>query len=1145
MKILHTADWHIGSFKGPEQDGVNLRSVDTLNCLNALVYTAEKERPELVLVSGDIFHQAEIWQGRSHREVLQAREIIMKLAKASEFVVVMRGTPNHDSEEAFAELQAHFELVPNVKIITAPDIVVTKYANVAVLPGFDKGTFRAKFPGLSKEDENQVFTDEIGNIVASLGAMSKTETKLSILMSHYTIPGCNTESGQTQFLTQFEPIITQDMLMAADFDLVAMGHIHRPQQIPNLKNVFYSGAINAMNFNDEGQARGFWLHKFEEDYVRQRLYYKDSVFHATPYRKFLTIEWTPEDVEKAITNPELLPMEFVQRGVADKIVRINYSCTNEQKKALNASQIEKALYEAGAFWKADITIDKLEGANRTELSKFDDPETNLIQYLEEKLVEPEKVARIVELARPIIARALASESASDVFGTFVPKHIEVKNYRNYVEESFSFEDISFCTINGQNGAGKSSLFMDAILDCLYEEPREGSNTGWIRSDEKARSGSISFTFGLGDKTYRVVRTRAKSGKGTLNLAELVDGEWVDRSKEKYKDTQDEIVKVLGMDSLTFKACVLIMQDQYGLFLEAGKDVRIDVLSNLIGLEIYDVMEDFANVEFANLRRQIAGSKNTIAIHENTIAGYGNPQDELTAEEKELEVQNGFLRDLEKEKEEKSIVLRMQSEAAERRKKVEASVAALRQKKYTAEQNITSLTGTISGCDTVLASEQEVTEKAERYKALVELNKELELSAMAYRTNMEKLNELVKQVAGEESTIRDLEAGIRSKNGEIELLESSEDAEEIRTKAEEYEEKKKELAVAYEKEREYRATEQKRNEARYDRAEICSRYETELKHLRMTMEAHQKKAALLDSVECVDIGNARCGFLADAQQAKKALEEYPERLAEKEKAYADALIPFDREIALHESELAEMGYDPSAITSITQQIEELKPYCKKLAELNERESKIALFRASVEHMQSNILEAEKRLLQVKSKAEEAEKAVQMHKEAADKHAEVVSEMSQLAVYVEKAATFPVIHERKKNAESQRGDEVVRLCEIEKELSDAERELETTAGATMDVSEIENEISIIVSTLSAVNGQISTRQQKIGSLRQKLEEIERLRSEISEIQKSIRQVSADISDYELLKAAFSKAGIPHQIIRTLVPKLTEISSSIWDK
>lgn len=74
---------------------------------------------------------------------------------------------------------------------------------------------------------------------------------------YYTVPGCNTESGQTQFLTQFEPVITQDMLLAADYDLVALGHIHRPQMINGLRNVYYSGAVNAMNFNDEGQDRGF------------------------------------------------------------------------------------------------------------------------------------------------------------------------------------------------------------------------------------------------------------------------------------------------------------------------------------------------------------------------------------------------------------------------------------------------------------------------------------------------------------------------------------------------------------------------------------------------------------------------------------------------------------------------------------------------------------------------------------------------------------------------------------------------------------------------------------------------------------------------------------------------------------------------
>lgn len=57
MKVLHTADWHIGQFKGPVVDGVNLRSQDTVNCLNYMIKVAEEEKPDIVCVSGDVFHQ--------------------------------------------------------------------------------------------------------------------------------------------------------------------------------------------------------------------------------------------------------------------------------------------------------------------------------------------------------------------------------------------------------------------------------------------------------------------------------------------------------------------------------------------------------------------------------------------------------------------------------------------------------------------------------------------------------------------------------------------------------------------------------------------------------------------------------------------------------------------------------------------------------------------------------------------------------------------------------------------------------------------------------------------------------------------------------------------------------------------------------
>ena len=44
ITIIHAADWHIGDFKGPERDGVNLRSLDTRRCLEFMAARAEGGR---------------------------------------------------------------------------------------------------------------------------------------------------------------------------------------------------------------------------------------------------------------------------------------------------------------------------------------------------------------------------------------------------------------------------------------------------------------------------------------------------------------------------------------------------------------------------------------------------------------------------------------------------------------------------------------------------------------------------------------------------------------------------------------------------------------------------------------------------------------------------------------------------------------------------------------------------------------------------------------------------------------------------------------------------------------------------------------------------------------------------------------------
>ena len=62
MKILHTGDWHVGSYKGPTADGKNLRMEDTCRCIEELVAKAELEEPDVVVIAGDLFKTNAAWE---------------------------------------------------------------------------------------------------------------------------------------------------------------------------------------------------------------------------------------------------------------------------------------------------------------------------------------------------------------------------------------------------------------------------------------------------------------------------------------------------------------------------------------------------------------------------------------------------------------------------------------------------------------------------------------------------------------------------------------------------------------------------------------------------------------------------------------------------------------------------------------------------------------------------------------------------------------------------------------------------------------------------------------------------------------------------------------------------------------------------
>ena len=1145
MKILHTADWHLGTFRSPVKDGVNLRTEDTKRCLDEMVRVAKEEQPDYSLISGDVFHVGRLWSDRCCEEIITAIHYIKELAAVSKQVVVMRGTPNHDGAGQFNVLSEMFSDCPNVHIVITPQVIPFEDVDIAVLPGFDRGVYRAKFPGLSNEEENEVFTQELSNIVLGLKAQCNP-TKKSVLMAHYTVPGCNTESGQTMMLTQFEPIIPKEALMAAGYDLVTLGHIHRPQKIFSGNDWYYSGAINAMNFNDEGQERGFWIHHTHPTGVWQ------SIFHNTPIREFVTLEFTDADITAInLGNIDEVALKYWRFGsaVADKIVRVHYSCTAENSKALNKALLEKTLLDDGAFMVWEILPDKIdEFANRTGLANATDPEVNLIKYLEEKQVPAEKVQELVLKARPIIAEAEASMPTAANTGTFEPVEISVKNYRNYEDETFNFEDITFCTINGQNGAGKSSLFMDAIMDCLYEQPREGiikDDTGrspWLRSDETVRSGSIMFTFRIGEKKYRVTRTRARSGKGTLNVACLIDGEWKDCSKERYNDTQQEILNIIGMDSFTFKSCALIMQDQYGLFLQAKPEERVEVLGTLLGLGVYQIMEriaqDKAKVNGAKTREL----KQEVDIHNSTISGFGNPDEELLSCRIELEGYESSLREKIAERDRNKLLLANQQEAAERQRKLLTSITALQDKKVATDQNRATQQAIIDSSEIILNVREEIESKVAEYYAKIEKEKQLAGESALYSSKKAEVESLKQQADTEQRFIDSMKIKVSQKEMELAVLQQTEQDAVIRSNAAEYEQSKKQMDEAYECERFYKDLEQEIFNARHERDEVCSRYEYRLKGMDQKLAEYQKQAELLKNVECVDIDNAKCGFLATAICAKNALGEYPEQIDAVKAEYKEALVPHDKKISSLQTQLEGMENPSARVAELRQKCTELKPYVDKLEELNQRESKIALIEADLKNLQSNILEAEKRLDMVKIKGTEAAQERDKYAKSFEEHVLVQSSILELKPWLDKEKQLAVAEERKSTAASrilELADELENInVEISEKQAEADKEILAMAGME-EAQAIVNGLEIEV---NAINNVVKEKQMRIGALQQKTEQIAKLKRDITALQDKQAEYAKETADYDTLKVAFSQSGVPHQIIRSIIPQLTATANTI---
>lgn len=1030
LKVLHTGDWHIGSFPGPEVGGQNARFQDICRCLDFQAMYAEEHRPDLIVVSGDIFHQARVWSDRGLRESRTAIDHIRRLSNVAP-TVVLRGTPNHDSEEQFEMLTTAFYGDDSVSVVTEPEVIhIHTYhgqrVDVACIPGFDRGVHRAAHPGLSREEETQVFTDELAKVVLGLKAQCEPGVT-SILSTHFTVPGCNMESGQTALFAQFEPVIYPDTLKAADFDLVALGHIHRPQQLPEAgRAVFYCGSITGLNFNDEGQPRGFYIHDIDDDGEAW------SEYIETPYREFETIRLNEDDVCTMLSAERVV----VPDRLKGKIVRVLYTCSDETNKAFNKAVLEKRLYDGGVFYVSEITPEEITtSVNRDELHGDNSPEQNLAEYLAEKEKSPEDAQRIIELARPIISEAMEKGRLETPTGLFMPVEIEVKNYRNYRDELFSYDGISFATINGENGAGKSSLFMDAMLDALFEEPREGDLTGWIY--DRMESMAANRAADANRELRRIADLQEETGRA------MPDKATVEATMNK---TAIEKASAVADRAIHTKA---ISEAQTKLDIAKQAQKRSEKLASELGSWI---AEKNANASAqAVCRAQISDAQALLDKREEVEAGsqsYGK----LSARREELLGTAALIQPKE-----------------EKLRDVMAALSAQRKKKGSLEAEKLSAQATCWSYEQALADYDELERKA------------ADLAGASERlTALEEQDE--QYLAADQEAMKLLQ----TKNAETARIQSWLDIK-----------------------------------------------ENEVTHIR-------SRAIMLETCGC-PVENPECRFLQDAVEAKKKLpaaetelETYRQQAEERaEQLDAEYQAAKKKATGLNcRKDLQAQRFLVADLRKASERFAKLAAQKERLAEVKERikaiDEELETIPANIESLEADRFVVEDELKKLRQNAAEL--------------ASIEAQLSDVKKYIELEKLLPAA-EAKKSAAQTRLTELLTYAEKTRTAIDGiNAEILTLAKAQADVDELKEQYAEADAALTVDNIRIEELDQQAGHSRRQMEEIETAEAKLEVLRRQATEQGQLAAGYEELKRAFSQDGIPHNIVRSIVPLFEATATSI---
>ncbi len=713
----------------------------------------------------------------------------------------------------------------------------------------------------------------------------------------------------------------------------------------------------------------------------------------------------------------------------------------------------------------------------------------------------------------------------------IPILLKLHNFMAYQQEvTLDFQGIRLAALTGENGAGKSSL-LDAITWALWGKARAKRDDDLIHLGQSEME--VAYTFDLNGEVYRLIRKRDAGGRGRSDLSlHLEDsGGWRTLTETTLRATQQKINQLLRLDYDTFINSAFLLQGRADEFTTKPPGKRKEILSDILGLQIYDVYVERAKVRAAEKEKESSLITAEISQIEQDLAHESKYRADLTTAEQSADTLNQKLQvaeatrlDLLRRYQVVKQKLTQLDDLAERLSRTQADLTEI-------EKTMAAIQAQLEHYQAIQNRRAEIegglTELEQARAALAEWERRLQESFKL----SERRGELEKALNEARAKI---EAEINQATGQINQLGRKVTAE---GQPDQLIEAQAELAALQTLETEREGWRQAVN----DMDKEAARLEEQNKQLKKEMDEIRARLTQLDQA---DSTCPVCRRPLDESHRTEVLGQFQTEGTAKGDTYR-----------ANQTRLREMTGQQKGLQ-------------QRLTEADRQLRSLAAAQRRVATLEQSLEEAEKAAIQL-AQAEQRRADLQQQLDSQSFAAEVVAQLSEVQAELAALGYDTAAHQQVKQAEkslSHFENEGRLLAEAERRLLEEERRLarererhtrlleqtradrekiallkeETAAGAEMELHL--NEATVAVDTLQRDE---RLAREEVGALKQNLKYLADRAKRRGVLETKLQQVREGLGLYRELQTAFGKKGVQALLIESAIPEIEDETNKLLSR